>query len=153
MANGKNAVLDRLRLQKAAEAVVDVEVSRAEWLNALEALMKQFRNWLSDAEGEGLFVLQERAASLTEPGMGTYEVNDLVLTTPKGESISIQPRARHSIGSYGRVDLSNPPRRMILVRSEPGHWQVARLSPSEAGWTTEDLDEDSFWRAIGELIS
>ena len=84
MANGNNAVLDRLRLQKAAEAVVDVEVSRAEWLNALEALMKQFRNWLSDAEGEGLFVLQERAASLTEPGMGTYEVNDLVLTTPKG---------------------------------------------------------------------
>jgi hypothetical protein len=153
MSTEKEAVLDRLRRQRAIETNSDVVALHEDWLRALDDLMNQFRSWLSEAEAEGLFVVSEYEAELTEAGVGTYPVKDLILTTPKGETIQIVPIGRLAAGTYGRVDLKCPPKRHVLVRDESSRWQFARLVPGNNGWAMQDLTEESFWQAIGDLIS
>ena len=153
MATEKEAVLDRLRRQKIAEDMVDVERLRTEWLEALDALMTMFRGWLADAEKEGLFVVETEEIEREERQIGSYPVQVLRLTTPRGDVIRIVPRARHVVGAYGRVDLVCPPKTTILVRPEPGRWQVSRLMPKDGGWSNIDLSESLFWQVIGDLLS
>jgi hypothetical protein len=152
MPTEKDNVLDRLRRQKVAEGVVDGHAIREEWSNAVIELMGLLSRWLSEAVQEGLFAVADEVVERTEERMGTYQVPALRLTTPKGETIRIVPKARHAAGTYGRVDLECPPKKSILVRTEPDRWQFARLEPGERGWINRDLDEDSFWQAIGDLI-
>jgi hypothetical protein len=153
MPTDKEAVLDRLRRQRALEDNSDVAALHQDWLRAIDDLMKQIRAWLSEAQQEGLFVISEADAELTEPGVGSYPVKDLILTTPKGETIQITPRARQAAGTYGRVDMKCPPKKRILVRDESMRWQFAHLGPGNPGWDIQDLTEESFWQAIGDLIS
>ena len=80
-------------------------------------------------------------------------MKDLILTTPKGETIQVVPIGRQAAGTYGRVDLKCPPRRHVLVRDESGRWRFARLAAGNHGWDMQDLTEETFWQAIGDLIS
>jgi hypothetical protein len=152
MPTQKEFVLDRLRRQRVAESLEGKE-QLEDWRKALDALMSLIRSWLSEAEAEGLFVVSEKEDELTEEGMGTYPIKFLVLTTPRGETIQITPRGRLAAGTYGRVDLKCPPKRQILVRDESNRWQFAGHAPGSAGWALQDLTEETFWQAIGDLIS
>ena len=153
MPSEKELVLDRLRRQRIAEGTIDVIGLREEWLTAISDLMSRLGGWLSEAEQEGLFAVADEDVERTEERLGSYRATALKLTTPKGEIIRIVPRARQVVGGYGRVDLECPPKKSILVRAEPDRWQFARLVPENGGWTFQDLTEDSFWQAIGDLIS
>jgi hypothetical protein len=152
MLTKKETVLDRLRRQKAAEGVIDGQAMREEWMDAIHALMSLLGSWLGEAVQEGLFTVNDEVVERTEQRLGTYEVPALRLTTPRGETIRITPKARQVAGGDGRVDLESPPKKLILMRVEPDCWQFARLAPQEGGWVTQDLTEESFWQAIGELI-
>jgi hypothetical protein len=152
MSTQKENVLDRLRRQRAAEGTVDRAEILEDWLKSTNALMSLLGGWLHEAEQEGLFTLEDEMIERTEERLGSYHVPSLKLTSPKGETIRIIPRARLVVGSYGRVDLECPPKKSILVRTEPDTWQFARLVPEAGGWATCLLTEESFWEAIGELI-
>jgi hypothetical protein len=153
MASDKQVVLDRLRKQRLAESIVNQEIILSEWVGAINELMAQLRGWLADAEREGLFKIIPEAIDREEHLLGHYRTQALKLVSPAGEVIKIVPKARHVLGSYGRVDLECPPRTTILVRPEIGRWQVTKLVPEQRGWMPENLTEETFWQAINDLLS
>ena len=140
-------------------------------VESLKTLMASMRGWLGEAEAQELFSVSEESVELNEEGLGSYEVTALKLVTPRGDVIRVTPRARYVVGAYGRVDLLCPPNKAILVQNKPGQWAFASLSlgqsgrtfddlrrafsdPSSenSGWTFEELNEESFWKNLSELL-
>ncbi len=80
-------------------------------------------------------------------------MQSLRLITPNGETIRVVPKGRQVTGGTGRVDLECPPKKSILIQTDPGQWRYARLSPESGGWVTQDLTEESFWKALADVIS
>jgi hypothetical protein len=96
---------------------------RAEWQQAVEALMNDVRTW---AVTQG-WVATPTSHKLSEEGLDTYTVRGLRIMTPLGELV-LEPIARLVIGAQGRVDMFAYPSlyRVMLLRKTDGsgHWVV-----------------------------
>jgi hypothetical protein len=94
---------------------------RAEWKQAIEALMSDVRSW---AEAEG-WTVEPFFPVLSEEPLGTYPVPGLEILTLQGKVI-LEPIARLVMGAHGRVDYYAWPslRRVMLLRKADGTWVV-----------------------------
>jgi hypothetical protein len=154
----KDAVLDLLKHQKKQLAANKSESGAAaleDWTKALDQLMTKITAWLKEAEGANLLRLETYSATLEEERFGgkPYAAPALKVVTPGGLTVRITPAARFVVGANGRVDLECAPKKAVLVRKDRNHWQFARLAPQAGGWRFDDLNEDSFWQILGELLS
>jgi hypothetical protein len=145
----KDSVFQLLRQQK-EEARNPPD--REEWLSSLKTLMGMLQAWMADAIRQKLFQVEEFPVGIKEEQLGAYYAPGLKVVTPRGETIQIKPRARIVVGSLGRVDMECAPKKAMLVRTRPDHWQFAQLS-SQGEWHFEDLTEESFWESVGGLLS
>lgn len=150
----KEAVLELLKREKQVgeAASQDVEAIRREWLLAIAQLMAQIRQWLKAAEEEKLLQVEEYTATLQEQRLGSYDAPALKIVTPRGFAVNVRPKARLVVGAMGRVDLDAMPKMRILVRKDRATWQVAKQIGEHGLWSFVDLDENSFWQALNELM-
>ncbi|HQU41285.1 MAG TPA: hypothetical protein PK867_00675 [Pirellulales bacterium] len=150
----KEAVLELLKREKEVgdAAAQGVDAIRREWLLALAELMAQIRQWLKAAEQEKLLQVEEYTASLREERLGNYDAPALKIVTPRGFALNVKPKARFVVGGMGRVDLDAMPKLRILVRKDRTTWQVAKQTGEHGFWSFADLDENSFWQALNELM-
>ena len=95
---------------------------RDEWLEAVQRLNGQIKEWLADEVAQGLVTIEEYDVARDEERMGSYVATALRLKTPIGV-VQIEPVARVIIGGLGRVDMSS-------LRG--GSYMLVRLAVS--GW-------------------
>ena len=150
----KEAVFELLKRERerGETSKLDVDTTHREWLLALADLMSMFRKWLSSAEQETLLRIKEYTISIHEERLGTYDAPALDIVTPGGVVVSIRPKARIIVGGMGRIDFDAPSRSRILVRKDRTTWQFASLAADRGHWSFLDLDENSFWQTLNELI-
>lgn len=150
----KDAVFELLKRERdrGDTAKQDTEAARREWLLALGDLMAKIRNWLNAAERETLLSVKEYSVSIHEERLGDYDAPALEVVTPGGFVVNIRPKARFVVGGMGRVDLDASPKLRILVRKDRATWQFAKLAPDQGRWSFVDLDENSFWQTLNELM-
>jgi hypothetical protein len=121
--------------------------SRAEWLGALRNLLDSIRNWLHEADPEGVLENVQYEVQRVEQRLGVYDAPALTVRLGT-RSVDFLPVGRYSIGSLlelktvlatqgnqerwgdlagGRVDITNGERRHLLLRSIEGgqdRWYV-----------------------------
>lgn len=150
----KEAVFELLKKEKDVGDPVkqDPATLRREWCLALNELVGQFREWLRTAESEGLLSVKKFSVRIHELRLGDYEAPALEIVTPRGFAVSIKPKARFVVGGAGRVDFDAAPRLAILIRKDRTHWQFAKLAAEQGQWLFVDLDENSFWKTLNELL-
>jgi hypothetical protein len=94
---------------------------REEWLNAVDALRGQVREW---AEQQG-WKVEQSEREITELDLGTYRVPVLQIDTPRGQVV-LEPQGQDILGGGGRVDLYAWPThyRVMLLRKSGQDWVV-----------------------------
>jgi hypothetical protein len=148
----KDAAFDLLKRQKDLPAG-DPSVQKQHWLQALDQLMDLLGSWLHAAQSEGLVKIDKSAAPVREERLGLYMAPKLKVVTPRGDTVTIAPRARYVVGAEGRVDMECPPKKAILLHRGSQGWQIANLAQTQAGWSFEPLTEESFWTHFKDLLS
>jgi hypothetical protein len=136
---------------KAGKATVE------EWQQALANLFAKLRTWLSESDPEGIIQVKEGKQSITEPGLGRYEVPHIELRA-FGKWIGIIPKARKTVGSAtppqhsaperaaGRVDITDELRRYVLYRFREGENEVWLIDDLNSEPKT--LDKEAFEKAL-----
>jgi hypothetical protein len=155
---------------EAGKATID------EWRAAIGNLFGQLREWLKEADPEGVIEIKEGQELVREPSLGGYRVPRLDLNV-FGKWIGIIPKARRTVGTAippqkstperaeGRVDITDELRRYVLYRFREGDrdlWMIDGLGqgydatektwPGEVRYVpmleTRPLDQESFERAL-----
>lgn len=143
---------DFLRQQKETEKgkEINLEKVKAQWLSTLTDLLGKIKEWVSEAEREGLIQVVDQPKDLSEELLGSYRAPSLALRTDRS-TVKIEPVGRYIIGAQGRVDM----------RSARGSYMLIHLSP-EKGWMCVKekkqreylpLTESLFAELLKELLS
>src|SRR5687767_13966078 len=87
----------------AAKAVVD------EWRSAVERLFAQVRDWLKQADTEGVIEIKESEEDIREPRLCRYRIPRLDVRV-FGKWVGIIPKARRTVGAASPPQKSAPER-------------------------------------------
>ncbi|HVC94763.1 MAG TPA: hypothetical protein VND64_13775 [Pirellulales bacterium] len=147
----KDAAFDLLKRQKDLPTG-DPSVQKQHWLQTLDQLMDLLEAWLQAAESEGLLKIERDKWRVLEERLGVYIAPRLNVVTPRGDTVTITPRARYVVGAEGRVDMECPPKKAIFLHRGSQGWQIAKLAQMQAGWSYEPLTEESFWAHFKDLL-
>ena len=148
----KQELLKQLSEQKVFDAAKGPAMI-AEWRESLTQLFRKFAEWLAEPVAEDLLAVVEVPVRVQEERLGDYDAPSLKITTPRGETIRIAPKARLVLGADGRVDFVCGPKTAVLIRKDRTRWQFAELAPDRGGWSFEDLTDTSFWKKLQYLLS
>jgi hypothetical protein len=135
---------------------------RSEWLGAINRLYDQIRDWLREADPEGLLDIVPYPVSRTEPILGTYEAPALqilfgpaeVHVEPVGRFVrysTIRGAAGAATEFAGRVDIGEALREYKLYRErrpEGDRWQFLDGSDRFTYLNRQELE-----RILQELLS
>jgi|GEM_PF-3549223 len=146
---------DKLRDQAKKQGQIDGNAVnwdrvRDDWLQRVEHLLDQVVGWTQTLQDEGLLSIKREAYVVNEERLGEYTSSKLTLTTPTGFPIEVSPFHRVIRGAVGRVDVSSPAERFMLLRNQEDDWSIVwQLTPSPKH---EVLSEESFVKLLDYLI-
>ena len=104
---------------------IDWNQRRQEWLDAVAQLYLIVEGFLSDPTKDGSVSTARRAKQLTESHLGTYSIEDMVLTIGD-EEVIFSPKGRNIIGAQGRVDVRGETGEAMLVVQPGPRWSVVQ---------------------------
>jgi hypothetical protein len=134
----------------AETAAIDWNRRRNDWIAAINMLYADISNWLAAPIRLGSVHLDYAPArSITEEHLGTYEVQDLVLTSGD-ERVVFSPKARNVAGVEGRVDVIGESGHAMLVVGPGQQWSI--VTTRSPRLVFEPLDEDSFAEMIEAVM-
>lgn len=114
----------------------------AEWVTAMNRLIEQTRRWLTEADGVGLLRLELPLLSVSEPRLGTYEINGLAVQL-NGRRVVVAPRARYVVARIHTAG-TDPKRADGMVELRDGAAAVYYLfrlkSETGDGWYIQSVD-------------
>lgn len=141
-----------LRKQKVAERNKDIDMSqiKREWLSAIKGLFQNTKQWLSEAQREGLIDIKEEQVDIYEERLGKYRAPSLSLKTGK-KTVKIRPIGKTIIGADGRVDMESPKGAFVLLYlSDKDVWVHGRGSrPADF----QELDKALFENLLKRLLA
>ena len=127
----KNAPDDEIRRRR----------DRQEWIDAVDRLLKQLRDWVTDADASGVLELEPLQFEKREQGLGAYHIGGLGINFGE-RSVKVVPVGRTvlaHLGPYGepghqnaegRVDITNGIFKYSLYRKltdvAPEQWLAQR---------------------------
>lgn len=125
---------DLLRQKAEGSALRDRNRSRSEWLIALNGLFDQIRDWLREADPDGLLEIVPYEVERVEKRLGIYDAPVLKIRLDT-DAAEILPVGRYAIGplapqilkglsgaegtggpAAGRVDITNGERKHLIMR-------------------------------------
>ncbi len=84
---------------------IDWEKNKKAWIESVNCLYKTMHDgWLSELEDENLLSIEYAPISITEEYIGTYVIDKMEISYPKG-CIVLEPVGRNIIGGEGRIDF------------------------------------------------
>lgn len=107
-------LLDKKRKQSQAATCVDWDDRRTRYLQAVDDLYTRIEGFLVGPIEDGAVKAQRRPKNLTEPHIGTYSADDLILFFGD-ERVRFSPRGRNILGAEGRVDVLGERNEAILI--------------------------------------
>jgi hypothetical protein len=119
------------------------EAERDEWVAAVEQIVSDAEAWATEQH----WFVHRGPKTITESGIGTYEVPTLLIQAPAGRFI-IDPIARYVIGALGEVDFCVHPSYyyVMIVRTDAG-WQFeTNPKTSSRPWS-----KTTFFEVVSEL--
>jgi hypothetical protein len=154
MASSAENLTEFLRKQRkeARTREVDWAVVRREWLEDLEKLGHEIRGWLEEPAAEKLIAVTPGTIELQEETLGQYVAPTWEIRAAS-RVISVVPVGRVIIGGQGRVDLRCGPRKRMLIRSGKGTWKLHERDERGLVDPGQELDRDTFSKAIHDLLS
>jgi hypothetical protein len=149
--NPSAALLKQLREMKRFAARVEVESSgaRAQWLEALDSLLRSVRGWMQRAVDEGLARIDVASVHVPDDAVGPYDAPALRIALPGSRIVWMRPVGTLCIGARGIVDLACGSSRALLLLNRTGVWKIRGGPPAPV---LSPLDENAFARALAELI-
>jgi predicted transcriptional regulator len=142
---------------------LDAIKRRDEWVEAVDRLLAQIKDWLHQADPGRILTIEETTHKLREHGIGSYEAAGLWVGIGVRQ-VRVEPVARNVLGparlsgdyygrhAYGRVDMSNGSERFMIIRVSKGpddHWSIM----DEDRQRTDRFDQDSFEAALKGLLA
>lgn len=132
-----------------------------EWIGAIQRLIQQVEEWLTDSDPLHLLEIEERDHEVREIDVGVYTAPGLVIRLGARE-VRLVPIARKVVGPYlsgdtitmaralGRVDLTDGGEKFLIFRSrtDPDEWVIA----AERGYVVKRFDRRSFEEAMQSLL-
>ncbi len=116
---------------------------KKDWLSALEKLMTQIKQWVSDPQWKEITSIKEHYAEKEEEYLGNYKVPVLFISG-KNSLVEVRPVGRFAIGAIGRVDI-------ILNKN-----CFSLLYSSRKGWicleNRKPLTKDLFYELLGRCV-
>lgn len=76
------------------------EARRVEWVQSVERLIEQLKEWVHQADPEGVLRVTCQPHSANEAGLGRYEAPGLTMEL-EGRKVQVLPVARNVVGSIG----------------------------------------------------
>jgi hypothetical protein len=150
MATEMESLLEMLRSGQKADKPVDWELVRKEWVQAIDDLYAQVKDWLKPAIQDGLVQVQEEGLTITEDDLGEYDTHALRITTPAGRLVNFVPKYRLVYGGLGRVDMESGAAKQVLMRKQPGEWDILL---QQVPRREERLTEESFARLLKAVLA
>lgn len=102
---------------------IDWEGRRREWLDNLGHLYALVETVLAEPIVQGTAQISRRPRQITEDHLGTYDVEELILTVGD-ERVTFAPAARNVIGAAGRVDVRGERGEAMLVVQPGPRWSI-----------------------------
>ena len=136
--------------------------TRQEWIAAVDRLLKQLRDWVTDADASGVIELEPLQFEKREQGLGAYCVAGLginfgersVKVVPVGRTV-LANLGRHAEAGHqnaeGRVDITNGYLKYALYRKltdNAEQWLAQREDSS-----LQPLDRERFEAILQELLA
>jgi hypothetical protein len=119
--NQSLAELFQKKHKRAGKHTINWDERRDTYLAAVEELYRQIEKILAEPIRKKLVRLRRRRKELTESFIGTYSVNDLLLTVGD-EQVRFSPRGRNIAGATGRVDVMGERAEAILILRDQTQW-------------------------------
>lgn len=139
-------LIELLKAHQAQEQP-DWTTARDEYLHAVEGLYGQIRQWLEEAQKQGLVrVFAGGNVERSYEGLG-YQAPVLLIEIGR-KRIRFEPHGFPVIGARGRVDVDAGDRIAMLVLVDDD-WFFARRTPKVQRFP---LTEDTFTEALRELL-
>jgi hypothetical protein len=137
-----------LKKKSEGSGLKERRANRDEWLGALNRLLGQVRDWLQEADEEGLLEIVPYLVQSVEKRLGIYDAPAIKIRVGNGQ-VDFLPVGRFSIGPIsesimegvlgvvtsgerapiaGRVDITNGERKYLLLRAIDGgqdRWYAA----------------------------
>ena len=83
------------------------EENKNVWGKQVDALYKKIQNWLSEHHKSGYLKFSTIKVTLSEPGLGDYDINSLELNLVGSHQVIFDPIETNILGAVGRMDLSH----------------------------------------------
>jgi hypothetical protein len=106
-----------------AASPIDWDDRRDKYIKAVELLYDEIRALLAEPIKQKIVSAQTRPKNLTENYIGTYMIDDLILTIG-GEQVRFSPQGRNVVGASGRVDVVGERAEAMLVLQSDSSWKV-----------------------------
>jgi hypothetical protein len=133
-----------------------------EWIQAVDRLIRQIRQWLSDADSQNILEFFENSIQLRETDVGVYLVKRLTIRL-EAQEVHVIPIARNAVGpvvssgsthrgrSFGRVDITDGVNKFLLFRTQiqpDDRWVIV----NDENYIMRELNEESFASAMQSLL-
>lgn len=131
------------------ENKVDWNQRKIKWLDSINQLYDDIKNWLKPFEEKSLVAIRtDKELVLTEEYIGNYTTNRLDVYLGN-DIVSLIPKGSLVIGSLGRIDMIGSKGEVMLIQPEWGKWVFARRSQKIETW---DVTAESFKEMLQQLV-
>ena len=129
--------------------IINWDERKATWLNSINFLYNEIRNWLKPFVEKNLIKIKDdKLIDITEEYIGHYNTNRLDIYLGN-DIVSLTPKGTLIMGSYGRIDMSGSRGDIMLIEPDWNKWNFAKRTPKIETW---DVTEDSFKDILQELV-
>lgn len=148
------------QLQLESQDGVDWAERTRWWQTKVNELLEDIQRWLNPLIAIGLVKFEKARLFLTEQYLGTYEV-DVAIVSIQTERLEIKPVATIILGGYGRVDISGPRGKVLLILADADVQAGSSTSRESAVWyltalrnrrSMERLDQAKFEKVFADLF-
>ncbi|WP_144634445.1 hypothetical protein [Bordetella genomosp. 13] len=115
----KRLVVSHAQKQEVESAApVDWNARRQWWIHKVDGLLQEIRAWLGSLVDDGTIGFAVRTVTVDEQYLGTYQIQAATLDYA-GQSMEILPVGSLVLGGVGRVDVTGPAGKVMLILLTP----------------------------------
>jgi hypothetical protein len=119
--------------QNDAENVVNWNEMKRWWIEAVNSLFNQIDAWLNSLIQSGSVESLRKSIQLTEQDLGRYDIESLELLLAS-RRLTFEPVGTMLIGAFGRVEVSGPNGKVVLLLLNTDNTVAPEKRRSHAAW-------------------
>lgn len=138
-----------------SEKKINWEEIKKEWINSVNKLYSDIRNWFSELESEGLLKILTSSITIFEEEIGTYSIDKMEIAVGN-KDIILEPVGTNIIGADGRIDfylngeISNREMMVLIRENNVDNWYIInKINRNEKNLLTREFIERKLEEWLG----